>query len=388
MLAAFVALTLAARPAWAIVGGTTNLAEFSSPTSQYYGMNWSYNYATRGGTSTAIGYFTLLTAAHYSMDVGYTFNVSGDTFRITSMEALAPDSGQGTRTPDLRVVHVENLTNQFRPLPGFYDLYTGAFSTPTSKSFVMVGTGDTGSIASTPYYTDTANTRALRWGTNRYDDFSANFRLTDYNNVPHSTQCIKMSYDRLSIYSPTLHESGLGTGDSGSGIFVKDGGAWKLAGIGLYRDSYQYEPDLFSTFYAASVPSYAARLYNILQYDMLPGDLNLDGNVDSSDFITLKVNFGKTGAAWRDGDFNGDGMVGHEDLFALQTNFDYRSIPHPIMTPPISASTSTSGTGLPEPGSVILLALGATALLRRRGRQSKRRNPDKKTAESGTGNKV
>ena len=373
-------MTLAARPSWAIVGGTTDLTRFSDPTSQYYGMNWNYNYyryasgSISGGTSVAIGYFTLLTAAHYYMNVGDTLKVGGDSFRIASIDALAPDTGQGTRTPDIRVLHVENLTNQYRPLPGFYDLYTGTFSTinPTT-SFVLVGTGDTGSTDNSLYYTDTAGTRALRWGTNQYDG-SSNYKFTDYKGLPHSTQCIMMSYNKLSYYSPTFYESGLGIGDSGGGVFVNDGGTWKLAGMNLYRDYYYGDPNKFSIFYAASIPTYAARLYNILQYDMLPGDLNLDGNVDASDFITLKANFGMTGAAWQDGDFNRDGIVGYDDLLALQTNFNYRSNPHPIMTPPTSTFTSTGGEGLPEPGSVILLAMGATAMLRRRGRQNKRPN--------------
>jgi hypothetical protein len=108
-------------------------------------------------------------------------------------------------------------------------------------------------------------------------------------------------------------------------------------------------------------------LYDILQYDLLPGDLNLDGDVDSSDYITLKENFGETDATWSHGDFNDDGLVGYDDLFALMTNFGYKSNPHPIMTPPSGGSISTGDmAAVPEPGTAILLVLGAAALLRRR----------------------
>ena len=47
----FLALTWTASPSLAVVGGVTDLSEFSDPASPYYGMNWDYNYATRGGTS-------------------------------------------------------------------------------------------------------------------------------------------------------------------------------------------------------------------------------------------------------------------------------------------------------------------------------------------------
>lgn len=406
LLAGFVALTLAAAPSLAVVtyGLRTNPLDpytagmdtwpFTTLGNYYYGMNWDYNYQTRGGTSVAIGYFTLLTADHYSIAVGYEFMVNVDKFRVASMETLPADPGQGTNAPDLLVLHVENLTNEYRPLPGFYDLYTytGGSSTtttppsdfPTSaQSFAMVGTGNSGSTTSRTHYTDTwdsvppVSTRALRWGTNKYDLLIRN-TSTDYRGVMHNTQCIKMSYNRVT--NKTTYEAGMGMGDSGGGVFVKVDGTWKFAGINLYREALS---DGYSDIYAASIPYYASELYNILQDDLLPGDLNLDGNVDSYDYITLKTNFGMTGetVTWSLGDFNGDGLVGYEDFIALTTNFGYKSTPHPIMTPPSDGYISTGSMAMPEPGSAILLVLGAAALLRRRqgyGGQVRRRGGESK----------
>jgi hypothetical protein len=370
LLAAFIALTLAAAPSLAVVtydpnhptNPGTDTSPFTTPGSDYYGMNWSYVYRTGSGTSVAIDYFTLLTAAHYTTAIGSEFTVNGgDTFRVTSTETLAPDLDQ-TTPPDLRVVHVVNETNQYRPLPGFYDLYTYTGSDwPTdTTSFVIVGTGDTGSTANTTYYTDTSGTSGVRrWGTNRFDRLTRR-KDTDTSGVTlHSTWCIKMSYDRENA-SHTPYESGIGNHDSGSGVFVKDGDTWKLAGINLYRATYRAG---YRDFYAASIPYYAPKLYAILD-DMLPGDADLDGDVDSYDYITLKANFGRTDATWSQGDFNGDHLVGYEDFIALTTNFGYN--PHLMMTPPSGGYISTGGTAMPEPGSAILLALGAAALLRRR----------------------
>jgi hypothetical protein len=372
-LAAFVALTLAAAPSFAVVGGITDLTEFSDPASQYYGMNWSYVYKPYNGSSVAIGYFTLLTADHYlNNKVGDTFWINGDNWRVSSVETPNEDYQP---TPDLRVLHLENLTNQYRPLPGFYDLYTGTFS--TASSFVIVGLGNTGVTYDT-YYTNTSGTSGVRrWGTNRFD------KLVWKEYTTHNTRCFKMRYSKIDDAN-TVHESGVGSGDSGGGVFVKDGDTWKLAGINLYRDYYPGSTDWYRDFYAASIPYYASKLYDILQYDLLPGDADLDGNVDSYDYITLKANFGRTEATWSQGDFNSDGLVGYEDFIALTTNFGYKSTPHPIMTPPSDGYISTGSMAMPEPGSAILLVLGAAALLRRRqgyggqvrrrGGESKRRN--------------
>jgi len=356
--AAFVALTLAAAPSLAVVGGITDLTEFSNPASQYYRMNWSYVYKPYDGSSVAIGYFTLLTADHYSNNkVGDTFWINGDKWLVSSVET---PNEVGQPTPDLRVLHLENLTNQYRPLPGFYDLYAGTFT--TASSFVMVGLGDTG-VTYDKYYTDTSGTSGVRrWGTNRFD------KLVWKADTTHGTQCFKMRYSKVDNVN-TVHESGVGMFDSGGGVFVKDinTNTWKLAGINLYREYYPGYTDRYRDFYAASIPYYASKLYDILQYDLLPGDLNLDGDVDSSDYITLKENFGETDATWSHGDFNDDGLVGYDDLFALMTNFGYKSNPHPIMTPPSGGSISTGDmAAVPEPGSAILLVLGAAALLRRR----------------------
>jgi len=360
-----------AAPSLAVVGGITNLSEFSNSASPYYGMDWSYNYATRGGTSVAVGYFTLLTANHYTMAVGDTFTINGDTFSIKSMASLDADPGLSSH-PDMRILHMENLTNPYRALPGFYDLYTYSdpFWPAGKQSFVMVGTGNTGSTASTTYYTDDDKTRALRWGTNRYDSLIRRFE-SGSDGTPYSTRCIEMSYSMTSSVTP--HESGLGIGDSGGGVFVKDGDTWKLAGMGLYRSA---NGGGYSEFHAASIPYYADRLYDILQYDVLPGDLNLDGNVDSYDYVTLKANFGMTGGAtWYDGDFSGDGNVGSADLDALEANYDYTSDPHPIMTPPApgAGGQSSGGELLPEPTTLLLLGFGAIGLTVRR----RRRRPDR-----------
>ena len=53
----------------------------------------------------------------------------------------------------------------------------------------------------------------------------------------------------------------------------------------------------------------------------LPGDANLDGQVDIEDLTILLTNFGRSGATWSQGNFAGDATVDIEDLTILLTHF-------------------------------------------------------------------
>ena len=92
----------------------------------------------------------------------------------------------------------------------------------------------------------------------------------------------------------------------------------------------------------------------------LEGDANMDGLVDGVDFTYLKSNFGQTGKVWTDGDFNDDALVDGQDFTYLKGNFG-KSVS------PLGAPT-TSGSPVPEPATVALLALGAAGIVGRRRR--------------------
>lgn len=66
---------------------------------------------------------------------------------------------------------------------------------------------------------------------------------------------------------------------------------------------------------------------------ILPGDANLDRNVDFADFLVVADAFGENGG-WGRGDFNGDGLVQFADFLLLaqhfgQTTGDVRAVPEP-----------------------------------------------------------
>jgi hypothetical protein len=81
----------------------------------------------------------------------------------------------------------------------------------------------------------------------------------------------------------------------------------------------------------------------------LPGDANLDGQVDINDLTIVLTNYGQSGMTWSQGDFNTDTKVDINDLTIVLTDYG-----------------KTAGSGIkavPEPSSVILLGVGAIALL-------------------------
>ena len=86
----------------------------------------------------------------------------------------------------------------------------------------------------------------------------------------------------------------------------------------------------------------------------VPGDANLDGQVNATDLNALALNWRSTFAAWSHGDFNGDSKVDALDLNTLALNWQHG----------VAAATAPA---VPEPSSITLLLLGLCALVRRAG---------------------
>jgi hypothetical protein len=357
-----------AHSAHGIVPGIEDPDEFTIPDSPYYGMNWDYVYRSGGGSSVAIGYFRLLTAEHYGLDLHETFTIDGDEFEVVDVSYLPTDPGQPAR-PDMRILELRNNTDPLRPLPGFYSLYTGQFS--TEEEMVLVGWGVTGEGRPRYYVEDPNSPRLKRWGTNVYDEPDSPPVGPKY-----STQCFRMDF----IASGSPHEVGYGKGDSGGGAFVLHDGVWKLAGMNLYNDTGIGNMHRF--LFAASIPHYAERIYEELRDDRLPGDVDVDGDVDAFDYIAAKRWVARSGGASlleedTSGDLDdvpvSDGLGPLSEiralLLAVRTNFGYVSTPHPNAQPMTPFGVGGTSQPVPEPTGVGLLAAGAVVLLRRRARR-------------------
>ncbi len=85
---------------------------------------------------------------------------------------------------------------------------------------------------------------------------------------------------------------------------------------------------------------------------MAAADANLDGTVDVLDLSILATNYGTFPGTlgWTMADFNNDGSVNVLDLSILASNYSLTTAPSVVV---------------PESASILLLAIGATALLRR-----------------------
>jgi hypothetical protein len=380
----------------AVVGGTDDYSDFADPLSEWYGMDMGGIARARGGSAVAIGNRWFLTARHFYLDVGHTMSLEdGSTFTIT--ETHSPNIGGDLI--DLKLVRVAEETDFW------YDIYDppSLYIFP-GTSLIVAGTGydgETGIIGSgenaNSYFlwdeNDPATARDWRWGTNQVDGHG----LYPYAN--YLSDCIQMNFD----YGETEYESGVANGDSGGGVFAKnDDGEWNLAGIttyvgarkaiydtsyavdaSTYRDwIYSYVPTgdfnadealsaddidlLFATIDAlggGATPT-GSELYDVNSDGLLDdadmdflirifmetqyGDANLDGVVDLLDLNTLTANYNSTGG-WADGDFDGDGVIGLLDLNKLSAYYNF-------------------GVVVPEPASMVMLAVGGLAILRRRRR--------------------
>ncbi len=105
---------------------------------------------------------------------------------------------------------------------------------------------------------------------------------------------------------------------------------------------------------------FAAMPNSLTLFTTLPGDANLDLEVEDADLSLLLSNFGMTDADWIDGDFTGDRIVDDADLSLLLTNFGS------IAVFGSSASLAGNAATIPEPASLSVFMLGCLLLARRR----------------------
>ena len=89
------------------------------------------------------------------------------------------------------------------------------------------------------------------------------------------------------------------------------------------------------------------------------GDVNVDGAVDTADYIAVKRHFGTaSGATWQDGDLTGDGSVNGDDLGVLIANLGY-SIDSPALAPLAAAAPSAVSAPATDSGGSVLASATA-----------------------------
>jgi len=204
----------------------------AAPSSSGYDLDWGYVYNYKESSAVAVGGGWLLTAKHVADDPGTgALSVDGTDY-LQQQIVYHP-------TADLALVRFD------KAFPGSYDLYSGyipASLTDPKLSVLMVGYGATGVVSTASWESapgwSYGGKGVKRWGSQKIDDSSvvgSHFSL--YFNL-----------------SNTTYEAGVGTGDSGGGVFYKEGATWKLAGImtSVHADIYGYD-----YLNAMSMPFYA-----------------------------------------------------------------------------------------------------------------------------------
>ncbi len=287
----------------------------SAPTGAYEGAGWPYlgYYGSFLGTAIAPQYF--ITAQHFGFQgtsfVQDSLFTSGSTVSYTV--DMSANGGLGywdIAGSDLRIYKInESFTS-------FAELYLGD---ATGQEAVLTGRGGVRGDAVLNGEGEVIGWEhglydgVARWGTNQI------------------TGTIGSGAGTLitAVFDPsgsTLFEAGLSNGDSGGGLFVYEGGVWKLAGINYAADG------LFDTNNIAGDGSeFAASLLDMRGFYM-----------------------GSDGAGWN--------LIPEDLPEALPSNLYFSSIS-------ANAAAIQAIIAVPEPGSLMLA--GAAALaglhLRRRG---------------------
>ncbi len=101
----------------------------------------------------------------------------------------------------------------------------------------------------------------------------------------------------------------------------------------------------------------------ILVLSTCPGDVNLDGRVDSSDYYNIVANMGRTGMAWIDGDLDGNGLVNLADLEIVRTQLAGGVS---ASLSPVFARAGVPVAAVPEPAGLALGVVVGLLLCRRR----------------------
>lgn len=193
------------------------------------GFDWNYVYSYKGASAVAVDSHWILTAGHVG---GGSDLVIGSTTYVHQESISHP-------TADLTLVRFDQA------LPGYYGLYAG--SVYVGNPVLMVGFGNTGTVAAASFTDSGSGQGTRRWGSNSIDAggwagdtyvFGADFTTNG-----------------------TVYEAGVGDKDSGGGSFIYDNGEWKLVGINIARGP-QTPP--YTASYMAAMPIYESWVAGVI----------------------------------------------------------------------------------------------------------------------------
>jgi len=183
----------------------------TAPTGDLAGSGWQYqgNWGGLLGTPVAPGFF--LTAKHGGGAVGNSFTFQGTPY-VTTAKFDHPSA-------DLTLWRVAGT------FPEYALLYTG--TDEVGKELVVFGRSAVRGAEVTVMGASPADLRGWEWGNTGGGTLRWGANQVDATPTVSGAQYLRATFS----FSGGPNEATLATGDSGGGVFLRDGGIWKLAGI-------------------------------------------------------------------------------------------------------------------------------------------------------------
>jgi len=360
---------------WGVPSPRAKAVMVSTTTGNLTAPGDDFGFANVGvkGTATGVylGYRWVLTATHAGAS---SIVLNGQTYAYetgTSVQLLNP-TGQGLSTyTDLTLFRIDrdpwlpSLTIAETPLSPWDEVVMmgyGQNRADTPKAWDITGdySGGTWVWTETDPPGDAQGylmfgSKSLRWGTNRVEPGMYAIDLGGTDILAFSTD-----FDQ---FGATDYEAQASPGDSGGGVFHKNGDQWELVGLMHAVSDLPNQPS-YAIFgvetYSTDLSVYRDQILDIIT--PLGGDANLDGTVDSADAAIMAAHWGLTGALWGNGDFNEDGTIDNLDAAILADHWGETLA---------SGAAEAAGEGaIPEPSMLALILAGLVGLVVRRARQS------------------
>ena len=316
--AAVASLFAVAQPASAVILSRTSTRNTTAPGGTNLNSGWQFEGNWGGaflGTPIAPHYF--ITAGHIGGSSGQTFSLNGKTYTTNAMY----DDPQ----TDLRIYRITGTFSSYAPI------YTGIYE--SGKRAMIFGRGTQRGVEVKKGTT----LKGWKWGTrDGVKSWGENLITSTLSGGTGIGQVLKFTFNRQGTTGAQYNEGALSDGDSAGGVFINDGGKWKLAGINYLVD----------------------------------GPFSLSGTngtgFNGSIFDKGGLYVGGDGKWMYNSDTSAD-IPGN--FYATRISSRQSWVKSIIGTTTASASPLTaSAVAVPEPASLSILAIGASALLRRRRR--------------------
>jgi hypothetical protein len=300
----------------AVVLYRTPTRNMSAPTGTLYNSGWQWEGKWGPFLGTPIGPNHFITAGHVGGAVGQTFTYNYKPYAAVAM--------YDDPRSDLRIWKVNGT------FPSYAPLYTLPWE--TGKPMVVVGRGAQrgGEVW--------VNGQLKGWKQGYSDSIQSwgeNVVNATVDGGSGSGSLLRFTFSRV---GGVYNESILSPGDSGGGVYIKDGTTWKLAGINKSVEG-------FFSYNGAWNSGFNASLFDA-------GGLYYGGNGNWKLISDLAGDIQPSSYATR-----------------ISSNVPWiRSVLSNGISPTSFASSSTSNA-VPEPGSIAIMLIGAAALLRCRPRR-------------------